>query len=456
MGTTCERGIVTVPAIPTITQDELYTFEISAKPPTDMRINIHTIGPLNVSPGSVTVNNNTTTAMVNVTGYQLGQSSLQYTLSGPVAYSFNTPKASPIFIGPRSRGSNETNAYFRSVKNNIGLLNESCCMSKFLYSECPMTTEAVTFLSTCSWTTRNKTFATNGIVFARFKMLSVPLSIGGIEIHYNEGTITTSLSKSSTCTSCESNHNKAVTQYQPEVPENFENCYFYDIQPEDITDLLSSYALANTFIDQIRPLLPSWIGLELLELTSHLLPSFKDGDFSTSLVEQEGVSHVEGCQNVQPDYSGLYSVLKYSGNHHVKLRINEEIQTHDTAQQTVCMAVNLCQEMQSPLYMQLPQSIQDTVLNLTVFKLYEEAAWRYSLDTVTFHATKKPVEIGSMYWNGTQMYTPYFPGADMEIGTLAYPSFMSFNKGYVRIKADPFGGFGVLSLNVENSEVRFS
>ena len=447
---------MTVPAIPSITQNELYTFEISAKPPAEMSINIHAIGPLNVSPGSVTMNNSTTSARVNVTGNRLGQSSLQYTLSGPVADIFNTPEASPIFVGPRRREPNEINAYFRSVKNDIGLLNESCCMSKFLYPECPMTTDAVTFLSTCLWTTSNKMFETNGIVFARFKMLSIPLSISGIQIHYNEGTIITSLPKSSTCTSCEANRNKAVTQDQSKLPENFKNCYFYDIQPEDIADLLSSYALANTFIDQIHPLLPSWIGLELLEPTSHLSPSFKDGDFSTSLVEQEGVSRVEGCENVQPDYSGLYSVLKYSGNHPVQLRINEEIQRHNTAQQTVCMAVNLCQEMQSPLYIQLPQSIQDTVSKLTVFKPYEEAGWRYSLDTVTFHPTKKPVEIGSMYWNGTQMYTPNFPGADVEIGTFAYPSFTSLKEGYIRIKADPFGGFGVLSLNVENSEVGIS
>ena len=51
------------------------------------------------------------------------------------------------------------------------------------------------------------------------------------------------------------------------------------------------------------------------------------------------------------------------------------------------------------------------------------------------------------------MYTPYFPGADMEIGTFVYPSFTSSKEGYVRMKADPFGELGLLSLNVENSGV---
>ena len=456
MGTTCERGIVTVPAIPTITQNELYTFEVSAKPPTDMRINIHAIGPLNVSPRSVTVNSSTPTVRVDITGYRLGQSSLHYTLTGLPADSFNTPEDSPIFVGPRRRRPDETNAYFRSVKNNIGLLNESCCMSKFFYPECPMTTDAVTFLSTCSWTTSNKMFATNGIVFTRFKMLSVPLSISGIEIQYNKGTITTTLPKSSKCTSCEANHMKDVTQDQPKVPEEFKNCYFYNFQPEDVVDLLSSYALATTYIDRIHPLLPSWIGLQFLEPTSTAAPSFSDGDFSTSLVEQEDVSQIRGCESLQPDDPGLYSVLKYSGSHPVQLRINEEMQRHDTRTQTVCMAINLCQEMQSPLYIQLPQSVQNTISTLAVFEPYEEAGWRYSLDTVTFHPTKKSIEVDSMYWNGTQMYSPYFPGADVEIGTFAYPSFTSSKEGYVRIKADPFGELGVLSLNVENTEVSMS
>ena len=456
MGKTCERGIVVVPAIPTITQNESYTFEISAKPPTDMRINIHAIGPISVLPDSVTVDNSTSTVRVNVTGYRLGQSNLHYTLTGSPADRFNSPEDSPVFVGPRRRRPDETNVYFRSVKNNIGLLNESCCMSKFSYPECPMTTGAVTFLSTCSWTISNKMFTTNGIVFTRFKMLSVPLSISGIEIQYNKGTITTTLPKSSKCTSCEANHMKDVTQDQPKVPEEFKNCYFYNFQPEDIADLLSSYALATTYINRIRPLLPSWIGLQLLEPASTVAPSFSDGDFSTSLVEQEGVSHIEGCESLQPDNPGLYSVLKYSGNRPLEIRINEEIQRHNTSKRTTCMAINLCQEMQSPLYIQLPQSVQDTIFKFAILDPYEEVRWSYSLDTVTFHSTKKSIKIGSLYWNGTQMYIPHFPGTDMEIGTFAYPSFTSSKEGYVRIKAAPFGGLGVLSLNVDNTEVSMS
>lgn len=452
-GSTCERGVVEVDPIPTLSQNQQRTFEISARPEMDMGVNIEGDGPLLVSPSSVTLSRSAPTALVSVTGLRLGQYSLRYTLTGPIADSFDTPEHSRVFVGPAQRGPDEINAYFHSVKNTVGFLNESCCMSTFTYPECPMTTDAVTFMSTCLWTADSNTYATNGIVFARFKSLSVPLSISGIEINYNTGIIDTSVPEASSCRACEANANKLVTPRQSTVPEEFENCYFYPVQPGDIADFLTSYALANTYIKRISPLIPSWIGVQLLRPASANMPSFNDGDFSTALLEQTDVSTIDGCENLQPTSPGLYSVLTYAGSQTLELRVNEETQMHDVAGQTVCVAVNLCQEMESPLHAQLPLRVQSTISKLTLLKPYEEAGWSYSLDTVTFYPTKRLVSISSMYWNGTSMYTPYFSGADMEIGTFVYPSLSSSKEGYVRMKADPFGELGLLSLSVENSEV---
>ena len=450
-GATCERGVISVPTIPTLSQNVVHTFNVSARPEMEMGVNIEGSGLL-VSPTSITLSRSDPTAQIGVRGLRLGQYNLQYTLTGPVADSFNPPDDSRIFVGPRQRRQDEINAYFQSVKSNIGFLNESCCMSTFTYPECPMTTDAVTFSSTCSWTTVDNTYVTNGIVFARFKALSVPLSISGIEIDYSMGTIGTSVPDASSCRACEANINKIVTPTQPKVPEGFENCYHYPIQAGDIADLLTSYALAATYISHVSPLLPSWVGVQLLEPASDIAPSYNDGDFSTHLVEQEDISGIKGCKNVQAGYPGLYSVLTYSGSHQIQLRINEEMQIHDTREQTVCLAVNLCQEMESPLYVQLPQKAQNTIKTLTVLKPYQDARWSYTLDTVTFYLTRKSIEVSGTYWNGTNMYIPNFPRLDMEIGTLVSPSFSS-KDGYIRIKADSIGELGMLSLNVENSEV---
>ena len=452
-GSTCERGVVEVPPIPTLSQNQLHTFEITARPEMDMGVNIEGDGLLLISPSSVTLSRSTPTAQVSITGLQLGQYSLHYTLTGPIADSFDTPEDSRVFVGPAQRGPIEINAYFRSVKNTVGFLNESCCMSKFTYPECPMTTDAVTFMSTCLWTANSNSYATNGIVFARFKSLSIPVSVSGIEINYNMGIIDTSVPEASSCRACEENANKLVTPQQSVVPGGFENCYFYPIQPGDIADFLASYALANTYINRISPLVPSWIGVQLLCPTSTSTPSFNDGDFSTALLEQTDVSSIDGCESLQPTSPGLYSVLTYAGSQQLELRVNEETKVHDVRKETVCVAVNLCQEMESPLHAQLPRGVQSTTSKLTLLKPYEEAGWDYSLDTVTFYPTKRSVSVSGMYWNGTSMYTPHFPGADMEIGTFIYPSFSSSKEGYVRMKADPFGELGLLSLNVESSEV---
>ena len=81
--------------------------------------------------------------------------------------------------------------------------------------------------------------------------------------------------------------------------------------------------------------------------------------------------------------------------------------------------------------MQLPQTVQSTISKLMLLKPYEEAGWSYSLDTVTFYPTKISISVSGMYWNGTSMYTSYFSGADMEIGTFVYPSFFSFKERYI-------------------------
>ena len=453
-GTTCERGIVTVPTIPTLSENSEYKFNVSAQPQRKIVLNIERSEQLLVRPDRVTFTHNISRAEISVTGSELGQYNLHYTLTGTSADDFDPPEDSRIFVGPGQRVPDKINAYFRSVKSEIGYLNESCCMSDFTYPECPMTTDDVTFSSTCSWTTSDSSYLTNGIVFARFKSFSVPLSLTGTMINYSIGKIDTSVPRASSCTSCEANEDNLVTQSQPKLPVGAENCYFYNFQAGDVSDFLSSYALATTYIDRVSSLFPSWIGIQLLSQSmSTASQSISNGDFSTSLVEQEGVSGVKGCENVRAEYLGLYSVLTYSGSHFVQLRINEETQVHQLREETVCLAVNLCQEMDSPVYAQLPQSVQENILKLTVLKPYQEADWTYTLDAVTFYQMKRPVEVGSMYWNGTNMYLPYFPGADMEIRTTASPTFSSFKEGYVRIKAERLGEHGALSLDVENADV---
>ena len=445
-----------IPAIPALSQNEVYKFEVSARPQTSMSMNIQSNGPLIVSPSSLTLSRSTPRGEVSVTGLRLGQYSLHYTLAGPEADSFDSPEDSRIFVSPRQRRPEEINAYFLSVKNEIGFLNESCCMSTFTYPECPMTTDTITFLSTCSWDASNNIHTTNGIVFSHYRSLNIPLSISGLEINYNRGMIDSSVSEASSCKPCGMNSNNLVTPGKSRIPDSSKNCYYYPIKPGDIADFLSSYALANTYIDRISPLLPSWIGVHLQKPASSTTPSFDDGDFSTSLVEQDDVSDIEGCELVQPESPGLYSVLRYAGSYDIQLRVYDEVQSHETGRQQICLAINLCEETQSPVYVQLPRMVQNTISQLALLKPYRDADWSFSLDTMSFYPIRKSVEIVSEYWNGTSMYTPHFPGANLEIGSLVYPSLSSSKEEYVRIKADSLGGLGTLSLYVENSEVIMS
>ena len=156
-GSTCERGIISVPEIPMLSQDVEYRFNITARTLTDMIVHIYDIRDDEYKHlyERVYLSRSVPTAEASFPIDRVGQHTLHYTLEGAAADQFDPPQNQTIFVAPRQRRPEELNAYFLSVKSEVGFLNGSCCLSSFTYLECPMTTDSVTFSSTCSWTANN-------------------------------------------------------------------------------------------------------------------------------------------------------------------------------------------------------------------------------------------------------------------------------------------------------------
>ena len=123
-GSTCERGIVFTPRIPSLTKDEQNTFEIAAYPDTELTVKIESsfARALNVTPRSITFTRRNNISQFSVEGFFAGQYALQYILSGFEAVNFESPEESPVFVRQPRSEKKPTNAYYDAVRNEPGVL----------------------------------------------------------------------------------------------------------------------------------------------------------------------------------------------------------------------------------------------------------------------------------------------------------------------------------------------
>ena len=417
-GPTCNIGIVMTPVIPTLFENEMSAFNISARPPSDIVVALGGRGLL-VTPQLITLNNETTSGIFQVTGRRAGHYTLTYQLRGSISDEFEMPDSSPVLVSI-DRSEDRINRYFRYQRTDPGLVIESCCREEnLMYSECPISTNSITFRSSCTWILGRSRFETPGIVFAENRNLILPLSISGINIVYDgDGEIFSSLSiiPVAFCRSCSANQGRRLTS----KPLNPPDCYFYQFDSGDVEDMLKSNSLANTFINRTAQLLPSWLSISVPNSEPDST-SFYNIDIATSLVKHEDVDGISGCESIVASDPGLYMVLRYSRGFEVSMdggSVRHRPIT-PTDSNPVCVAVNLCRDVDSPVYMGLPSHVQSIVRQLPALVSYNQDNWQYSIESVALYSQARNVTIPDIYWNGTEIYSPEMASLDLKIETTA-------------------------------------
>ena len=452
-GPTCNRGIVTTPFIPTLIENEVSMFNISANPPMDLVIGLSAGRAVEVQPRTLVINRTSPTATFEMMGTRAGHYALTYEVSGPISDRYEMPENSPILVS-RRRKSNEINRYFKLTGMKPGLLTESCCSSTrvgFTYRECPMSTDAVEFRSTCIWLSSGIEYKTSGIVFAQFKSLSLPLSISGVKIEYDSGIISSSLSDRpiSSCKQCPKNRNRDLSINILKL----KGCYYLPFNSGDVEDFLKSRSLANTYLNRIKNLLPSWLSISLPTRETTAI-SYDGIDFAAQLVEQGDVSDISGCEHIVADDPGLYVVLRYS--HDFTISVEGETARYNSSALSnnppVCIAVNLCKEMASPVYNSLPANLQEAIRQLPLMEPYNREGWEFRIEGVTFYNTSRKLTISDMYWNGLNLKTPELPDFDIKMAITASMPYVSSPRRHLSISIDYSGS---LSRVFQDGEVSF-
>ena len=288
----------------------------------------------------------------------------------------------------------ETESYFDQFNLTRGLLRPGCCDAGLQLS-CPgSSTQTVSLLSPCQWSTTNSEVTrTTGHVFARSTRLSIPTSLSGLRYREVEGRpylydVRQDISECRACNECNGN--------------NTSSCYCYTHTPLDTQDFLQARALAFTYISQIETLLPSWLELfVVLDMTkeSSITPTFAP---ITRLTEP--VSSVEGCYKLTGLVGSRFSVLRYGKTLSANIdgqRYNYEETSN--AEDVMCFAVDLCHESDSPVHMQISQPINHIVVT-EYLQQFTERGWDIIFHTVSVFKDKVVQESSEIFWNGGEMF----------------------------------------------------
>ena len=417
-GPTCNRGIVTIQSIPTIIEDEPSTMlEISASPDEALTVRIESNNGerLQVTPSQVTITHPETKAQFNIKGKQSGRYTLNYVLSGRNADSFAPLGDSIVLVTTRRSGSSFR--YFQAVDTNRGILRESCCApDTSVFSGCPMSTDEVELLSTCSWQQSGQSYTTSGVVFSQFSDLSLPLSITGIKVTLSENSLVTELPQSpssSTCAPCDANQNKIADPTRPFPPE-YEKCYYYNFTIVDFEDLLTTRSLGNTYFNRVGTILPSWIRITP---TRDQNPSFNIDDYSGSLAVPADLTGIPGCGEIVADEPALYSVPRYGRSLVSILSGLPLFYFPGPSDAPLCFAVNLCKGTSSPVFVQLAPSVQTNIKSLLFLRQYVAHGWEFTIPSAAIYNTPKSIFVTNTYWNGSALYQPSLPPFDLMMKT---------------------------------------
>ena len=337
-GDICEVGVVSIPTLPLLTVGETHTFIVSAKPDSDLTVEFDS--RLGFTPNVFTFTPWMTEVTVSVTPSSVDVYIVNTRLTGTDAYIYDTPPEVTIVV--------QDTTPFKDVNKT---LSPGCCSneSESIHS-CLGTSSTITFYSTCRHQTHiweDGARILEGTSFTTAGELSLPLSLRSVLLQ-SSGARGISFQMSpyesedgtSQCTPC--GEQECSSEW---------DCSCYDPTPS-IAYYLQQESLAKTYLQNIAPLLPSWMKLEAVG--SDRL--YDDLSFRVELVDSEDLYRIPQCRGFfstkNVDF-GTYSVLVYSGTFMVS--VGEDTISHTpSANDALCVAVNLCDGKESPVYISLP------------------------------------------------------------------------------------------------------
>ena len=356
IGHICNTGIIETPDIPVLTIGEVSDFlNISAYPDTELIVEVEASDGLLVIPSTLYLYQEYPYSSFILHANNEGIYSLSYNISGVDEDKFQVPSPIRVLaIDPTIEY--EVNKYFNETDQPIGILSPGCCTPGGLVYQCPYSTNIVTFTSTCSWLAEGvDDHVSDGVVFASTSHgFSLPVSVSGSKLVGILGDQISNMLPDSNidCNDCSMGD---------------ESCNFYNFTVYDIFDILAAKSLGVTYLNLSDDLLPLWLSLLVNtdDSDNGFDRTFSINDFTTILSSGSDVDMIEGCEGLEVDPDGLYSVLRFQDSLIARVNDIERNYAPRDEDETLCIAINLCTDGISPVHFTIPSGSQETIRNFS-------------------------------------------------------------------------------------------
>ena len=322
------------------------------------------------------------------------------------------PQVRTVFVRENANSSLQI-SYFDTLQLSRGTLRKGCCSEPTATYACPNSVQTVVMKSACMWSvTSRRSHRAPGIVHAEINNFSLPVSIAGYYKRINRVAIR--WRSRQVCTPCDS-----VIPLCDSAPPFNDMCYCYAVQEHDRLDFINSRALALTYINNIQDLLPSWLKMRVNLSFAQPSSPFSVDDVFAEILQNIDVSSRAGCNKINAMTNDVYSVLRYDKT--ISAEIDDQLYIYEENTETgsrydpMCIAVNLCQVPNSPVFIQPSQPVHNIVVSQHL-KSFISKGWEIQINALSVSRPQMFERSEEQYWNGVQMVTPPQPmQADVSI-----------------------------------------
>ena len=392
----CEIGIITTPDYQPLTLSATEKFTFNAYPDFELFVELTTgTTGLTIEPSAILNFSPTkTSAEVFITGERIGIYTIIYEISGSSATQFQQPQPATIIVQEDTPPAPE---YFTLRGLEPGLLEAgSCAFATPLDYTCPKENQQISFSSTCRWYDN----ASPGIIFSEYNDLNLPVAITGTRI----SSVTTD-DQSRVIPLIGNDFLQQCNFDSPQVSCNFKPSNHVN----EIENFLMTEALGHTFLSQVEQLIPGWLVFSVDTSTSRTHDSTS---YMTDLVEADHLAETEGCAGLFRVEDGIYAILKYSGS--LNFNVNSSMQNFVPQGSRVCFAINLCEGLNSPLSVTIPNEAQTIVNSLPFTQIIRNYGWDFTINSIAISTTPFSHDLtgsSNTYWFGNQEVVYTYPNS---------------------------------------------
>ena len=142
---------------------------------------------------------------------------------------------------------------------------------------------------------------------------------------------------------------------------------------------------------------------------AHPTSPISEDDFFAKILQNIDVSSQAGCNKMNAMTNGVYSVLRYDKT--ISAEIDDQLYIYEENTETgsrydpMCIAVNLCQVPNSPVFIQPSQPVHNIVVSQHL-KSFISKGWEIQINALSVSRPRMFERSEEQYWNGVQMVIP--------------------------------------------------